>query len=110
MAQSDTPGVLGCNEGLGAAAEARCCYMCDDGDGNCLFPYYGVAPHTHEAKPGGWMNTHIAPREQWGPNFREDPDSPGQGVYMRCPYCNRGEPEAPNVRGEPTKEAAQHDE
>lgn len=23
----------------------RSCSVCDDGDGGCVFPYYGVAPH-----------------------------------------------------------------
>lgn len=66
-----------------AKAMRECCDQCDDGDGHCVFPYYGVAPHTH-----------ALPREQWGPNFREDPESPGQGVYMRCPHCGRGEQQA----------------
>jgi hypothetical protein len=43
-------------------------------------------------------STRTLPRDQWGANFREDPDSTGEGVYMRCPYCGRGEPEAPTVR------------
>jgi hypothetical protein len=41
------------------------CEQCDDGDGHCVFPYYGVAPHVH--------------------------DTTGQGVYMRCPHCGAGE-------------------
>lgn len=24
------------------------CKYCDDGDGICLFPHYGVAPHAHD--------------------------------------------------------------
>ena len=36
--------MLRLNAGLGAAPEARCCEMCNDGDDNCVFPYYGVAP------------------------------------------------------------------
>ena len=115
MAQDDKPGALGSNAGLGAGAEARCCQHCDDGDGNCVFPYYGVAPHIH-ADTGRESHldplaligsTRTLPRDQWGPNFREDPDSPGEGVYMRCPACGRGEPEAPNDRSQPDTTALQ---
>lgn len=44
MSDQATPAVLRLNAGLGAAPEARCCEMCNDGDDNCVFPYYGVAP------------------------------------------------------------------
>ena len=69
----------------------KCCEMCDDGDGHCVFPYYGVAPHTHDTRNGWIGSTRLVPRDQWGPNFREDPDCEGSGVYMRCPHCGRGE-------------------
>ena len=65
----------------------HCCDYCDDGDGICVFPYYGLAPHTHDVRG----NTRILPKDQWGDNFREDPDAPGQGTYLRCPKCGRGE-------------------
>lgn len=68
----------------------QCCDHCDDGDGHSVFPYYGVAPHTHAEGPM-IGSTRLLPREQWGDNFREDPDSPGYGVYMRCQHCGRGE-------------------
>lgn len=73
-----------------------CCEMCDDGDGFCVFPYYGVAPHTHQfndtTHPTDWLgSTRVLPKDQWGKNFREDPECPGQGVYMRCPGCGNGE-------------------
>lgn len=78
------------------------CDHCDDGDGHCVFPYYGVAPHTHTAThPADWLgSTKLLPRDQWGDNFREDPECPGQGVYMRCPKCCRGEKAAPAARSE----------
>ena len=83
-------------------AMRECCEQCDDGDGHCVFPYYGVAPHIHAdtgrespADPLALIgSTRILPREQWGDNFREDPESPGAGVYMRCPHCGRGEKQA----------------
>ena len=67
------------------------CEYCDDGDGCCVFPYYGMAPHTHT---NGLMigSTILLPRDQWGENFREDPDVPGCGVYLRCEKCGDGEP------------------
>jgi len=79
-----------------AKAMRECCDMCDDGDGHCVFPYYGVAPHTHAlptpTHPTDWLgSTQLLPRDHWGNNFREDPESPGQGVYMRCAHCGRGE-------------------
>ena len=79
------------------------CDYCDDGDGQCVFPYYGVAPHTLDItarespadKFGLFGSTRPLPRDQWGDNFREDPDCPGQGVYMRCPQCGEGEQPKP---------------
>lgn len=74
-----------------AKAMRECCDMCDDGDGHCVFPYYGVAPHVHNPI-GEWLgSTQLLPRHEWGDNFREDPESEGSGVYMRCPRCGRGE-------------------
>ena len=78
------------------------CEHCDDGDGHCVFPYYGTAPHTHAlptpTHPTDWIgSTRLLPREQWGDNFGEDPECPGQGVYMRCEKCGDGEPLPPNV-------------
>lgn len=73
-------------------AMRNCCDHCDDGDGHSVFPYYGVAPHTHDTSRGWIGSTRLKPREDWGCNFREDPECPGQGVYMRCPACGRGEP------------------
>ena len=72
--------------------DALCCAECDDGDGNCVFPYYGVAPHTHEAAyPAEWLgSTRLLPRDQWGGNFREDEDAPGHGTYLRCGGCGGG--------------------
>ena len=96
MSEESTPAKVRLSEGLGAGAEARCCENCDDGDGFCIFPYYGVAPHTHDHWPV-IGSTRVLPREQWEANFREDPDCPMQGTYLRCSKCGRGEPEAPNV-------------
>lgn len=72
------------------------CERCNDGDGICVFPYYGVAPHKHEGvepgKPRSWLgSTHILPRTEWPDNFREGADGPGLGTYTHCPYCGEGE-------------------
>jgi len=67
------------------------CEMCDDGDGNSAYPYYGVAPHTHnwpEVAQGKMMVTKLEPKETWPANFSEDPEAPGCGVYMWCPHCH----------------------
>ena len=74
------------------AALAKCCDYCDDGDGICVFPYYGPAPHTHDMSAGWIGSTRTLPKDQWGDNFREDAECEGHGVYMRCPKCGRGEP------------------
>lgn len=70
----------------------ECCDHCDDSNGVCVFPYYGPAPHSHDAFNGMFSITRAKPKDQWGDNFREDLDCEGFGVYMRCPHCGRGEP------------------
>lgn len=57
------------------------------------FPHYDVAPHVHELSgDSGFLgSTRLLPREQWPSNFREDPETPGCGVYTHCPMCGRGE-------------------
>ena len=81
-------------DGLGAGAEARCCPQCDDGDGNCVYPAYGVAPHIHDAGPM-IGSTVIVSRDQWPTNFEEDSDLEysGCGTYTHCLHCG-----APNVK------------
>lgn len=46
------------------------CPHCDDGDGDCVYPYYG------QALPG--------------PNFQPDPEAPGHGTFTHCPQCGAG--------------------
>lgn len=72
------------------------CSQCDDGDGVSVFPYYGLAPHWHDMSNGAMGSTRFLPREQWGENFREDPECPGHGTYLRCAHCGAGEPPAHN--------------
>jgi len=66
------------------------CEVCDDGEGGCVFPYYGVAPHKHAPGPVIGSTVIDAP-EMWPEEFREDPDAPGCGTYTNCPICGRGE-------------------
>lgn len=66
------------------------CDYCEDGDGQSVFPYYGVAPHTHDTANGMIGSTRLLPKDQWPANFREDPDAPGCGTYTHCPRCGAG--------------------
>jgi hypothetical protein len=96
-------------EELGAGAGAHCCEQCDDGDGNCAFPYYGVAPHTHAlptpTHPTDWIgSTRPLPRDQWPANFTPDDDSKECGTYTHCLHCG-----APNGGAE-LRPAAREDE
>lgn len=78
--------------------KSGCCPECDDGEGKCVYPYYGVAPHICGYKLGKPVLGHSveAPREEWPANFKVDGDpNPGgypvQGVYTHCLACGRGE-------------------
>ena len=53
--------------------------------GDYPFPQYGLAPHGHDiARTGSIMgSTVLRPKDDWPPNFHEDPEAPGCGVY----YC-----------------------
>lgn len=53
------------------SAKVTPCNHCNDGDGYCVYPYYG------QAMPG--------------PNFRPDPDAPGLGTFTHCSQCGAGE-------------------
>lgn len=62
------------------------CEICDDSEGQCVFPYYGLAPHTH--KPGPMIgSTVVDDKATWPENFTEDPEWPGMGTYTHCPLC-----------------------
>ena len=68
----------------------NCCDMCDGGSGTSVYPYYGVAPHTHDTTNGIIGSTRVLPTTSWPDNFVEDAECPGQGVYIRCPNCGVG--------------------
>ena len=70
-----------------------CCEYCNDGDGHCAYPIYGLAPHYHERGNSAvsiFGSTRFLPREQWPANFREDAEAPYSGTYTHCPVCGRG--------------------
>ena len=62
------------------------CDHCDDGEGNSVYPYYGLAPHTHKNGPMAG-STIIDPKENWPDNFSEDDECPGLGIYTHCLNC-----------------------
>lgn len=69
----------------------NCCEQCDDGDGNCIYPFYGVAPHICHWKIGTPIGQSVLlPKEQWPENFRPDQEVDGLGVYTHCLNCGRG--------------------
>lgn len=72
------------------------CEFCSDPDGECCFPYYGVAPHTHDLSRTGSVigSTAILPESEWPDNFEPDKDGSGCGVYTHCPKCGAGERES----------------
>jgi hypothetical protein len=62
------------------------CEHCDDGEGGCGYPYYGLAPHVHA--PGSLIgSTMFLDKTEWPANFTEDPEWPSQGTYTHCPQC-----------------------
>lgn len=68
------------------------CPVCDDGEGGCVYPYYGMAPHTHE-----WLDKHrcstvILPESEWPDNFEPDPEDGhhGCGTWTHCSECGAG--------------------
>lgn len=71
------------------------CTFCDDGAGNSVFPYYGVAPHTHWREKGNGDSVYssapiIKQESEWPDNFRKDADNPNCGTYTHCPFCSAG--------------------
>ena len=72
------------------------CDDCNDGDGNSVYPYYGVAPHEcYFRKQGGFKQNQLGtstlkPKLEWPENFEEDKDALGLGVYTHCLICGAG--------------------
>lgn len=77
---------------LQANESSRYCEYCDDGDGRCAFPYYGVAPHYHGIGRTFLGSTRFLPESEWPENFSPDEDSRVDGVinagtYEYCLIC-----------------------
>lgn len=64
--------------------KVKTCHFCreheEDAEG-CVYPYYGLAPHTH-SKPINGTEILQAP---YPSNF--SPDGDGMGVWTHCLYC-----------------------
>ena len=70
------------------------CEACDDGGGNCAFPYYGVAPHRcgfRMGKPALGFSEEL-PQSEWPKNYQHEGEPnpggyPGGGIYTHCLAC-----------------------
>lgn len=75
------------------------CNECDDGDGGCIYPMYGVGPHVCFYKIEGAVLGESKPidRDKWPANFieydecKQDAHSPACGIYTHCLNCGDGE-------------------
>ncbi|TMS80575.1 hypothetical protein [Pseudoalteromonas sp. S554] len=84
-----------------------CCEHCNNGDGDCVFPYYGLAPHKHNTeKTGGSVigSTEIL-KEEYPENFAEDSECEGLGTHTHCLHCNRPNSEELHFKDMDTREA-----
>ena len=70
------------------------CKHCETvpGSGESMFPYYGMAPHTHAMGRTGSLigSTVLSPRAEWPENFEPDPEDPWAGVWTHCLHCGAG--------------------
>ena len=68
---------------------SRYCEKCQDESGSCVYPYYGLAPHTHNLSKTGSVigSTEINSKDTWPENFDEDPECAGAGTYTHCLSC-----------------------
>jgi hypothetical protein len=59
------------------------CEYCDDGNGESVFPYYGLAPHTHKTGIIGTTEFTGEIPENFCPDFEDE----GLGTYTHCLHC-----------------------
>lgn len=85
------------------------CPECDDGNGGCVYPYYGVAPHKCGWRFGKLVIGHSEelPKEEWPANYQHDGEPnpggyPGNGGYTHCLTCGKG---AAAIRAQPESKA-----
>ena len=69
-----------------------CCDHCNNGDGDSVYPYYGLAPHKHDMTITGSVigSTVVDKESNWPDNFSEDPEVKGCGTYTHCLICSSG--------------------
>lgn len=69
--------------------------VCKNEDGKSIYPYYGVAPHTHKRGPMVG-STVIGDHTTWPINFQpdlnegEDASKATTGTYTHCLECGGG--------------------
>lgn len=71
-------------------SDKKGCEHCLGPDGECCYPYYGLAPHKHDlTKTGSMIGSTVFTDEPPPDNFVKDSEDPtGQtGVYAYCPEC-----------------------
>lgn len=66
--------------------DKKYCENCHDGEGGSVFPYYGLAPHTHTKAIGGTVFS----SEPLPENYRPDINDPFSGIYTHCMSCGAG--------------------
>jgi len=81
------------------------CDKCHNGEGDTIYPDYGVAPHEcYYKKPGGQVgDSTLLPKSEWPKNFVEDVDCPGLGIYTHCLNCGAGKEVYRNIIENPWK-------
>lgn len=74
-------------------SEPKFCDMCHDGDGDSVYPYYGVGPHICGYKMGKPVIGHSVgiPATEWPTNFQPDEECgdqddgrPPLGAWTHC--------------------------
>ena len=65
------------------------CEHCYDGENGCIYPMYGVAPHSHNMGLIGSIigSTVLDDKKRWPENFIEDEEARGCGTYTHCLKC-----------------------
>ncbi|WP_119690918.1 hypothetical protein [Acinetobacter soli] len=73
------------------------CDHCWNGNDDSVFPYYGLAPHTHYKRHGNIISTVFLDASEYPSNFEPDEESGNeQGMYTHCLHCGAGDSELIN--------------
>lgn len=63
---------------------------CEDAECKEWYPYYGLAPHSHNLSKSTFIgSTEFEEKSSWPNNFLEDQSEPGMGTWL-CPKCLNG--------------------